>query len=58
VPIPATIPKERTPVQYPYFIRRTKSNNLPIYNVGKHGGSLQITHIHHVEGDPRVRQLL
>ena len=23
--------------------------------MGKHGGSLQITQIHHVEGDPRVQ---
>lgn len=57
VPIPtlATEPTaDRTPVQYPYFVRRTKSDNLPVYNVTKRGGSLQITTINHVEGNPRV----
>ena len=55
IPIPAPVHNERQPVQYRYFIRRTKSNNLPVYNLTKHGGSQQITEIRHVEGDPRVR---
>jgi hypothetical protein len=41
-------------VRYLYYIRCTKSKNLPVYNVGKHGGSYQATYIHHVAGDPRV----
>jgi hypothetical protein len=57
VPLPVPLPQERTPVVYPYFIRRTKSNNLPVYNIKKHGGSLHITQIQHVEGDPRVSLL-
>lgn len=44
-------------VQYKYYIRRTKSNNLPVYNDLRHGGSLEMTTIHHVEGDPRVVNL-
>lgn len=47
----------RQAVQYRYFIRRTKSNNLPVYQVTKHGGSQKITEIRHVEGDPRVRYI-
>ena len=54
VPLPRPIDKKRSPIRYPYFIRRTKSKNLPVYNVAKHGGSLEMTTIHHVEGDPRV----
>ena len=54
IPIRGPIQKDRTPVQYKYFVRRTKSNRLPVYNLSKRGGSLQITQIQHVEGDPRV----
>jgi len=54
VPIPRPAPVARIPIQYKYYIRRTKSNNLPVYNVAKRGGSQQITQVHHVEGDPRV----
>ena len=41
-------------VRYNYFVRRTKSENLPVYNLSKHGGSLQLTTIYHVEGNPGV----
>ena len=57
IPIPRPTLPTRVPIQYKYFIRRTKSKNLPVYNVRKHGGSQQVTHIHHVEGDPRVSPL-
>src|SRR5271169_5624765 len=48
---------DRTLVKYKFFICRTKSNNLPVYNIIKRGGSLLTTGIHHVEGDPRVGQI-
>lgn len=54
IPIPRPAPVTRIPIQYKYYVRRTKSNNFPVYNVAKRGGSQQITQIHHVEGDPRV----
>jgi hypothetical protein len=57
--IPIELPSvgEKAPIKYSYFIRRTKSSNLPVYDVAKHGGSMQITQIQHVEGDPRVNEL-
>ena len=42
------------PVKYKYYIRRTKSGNIPAYNETGHGGSRQMTVIRLVEGDPRV----
>jgi Mitochondrial large subunit ribosomal protein (Img2) len=45
---------DRMPVKYEYYIQRTKSKNLPVYQISKRGGTFQVTEIRHVEGDPRV----
>lgn len=46
--------RQLMPVKYKYYIRRTKTGNLPVYNETGHGGSLRTTIIRLVEGDPRV----
>jgi large subunit ribosomal protein L49 len=38
----------------PYFVGRTKSNNLPVYKLAKRGGNLQQTKIQKVEGDTSI----
>lgn len=35
----------------PYFVRRTSSNQLPVYLVTKAGGTKQLTKIQRTEGD-------
>ncbi|KAI9731975.1 MAG: hypothetical protein M1834_004426 [Cirrosporium novae-zelandiae] len=35
----------------PYFVRRSKMQNLPVYIVLKRGGNLKMTHVRKIEGD-------
>lgn len=62
----ATIPAATTPAAtipapaatpLPYFIHRSKSNNLPIYEEGKNGGNLLQTRIRKVEGNVEALRL-
>ncbi|KAI9788208.1 MAG: hypothetical protein M1816_007060 [Peltula sp. TS41687] len=39
------------PSAEPYFIRRSKSHNLPVYERAARGGNLRLTSIKKVEGD-------
>lgn len=47
-------PKPQLSVQYPYFVRRTKNGNLPVYSDTKGNGYLDLVHIRRVEGDIHV----
>jgi len=44
-------PKPQLSVRYPYFVRRTKNGNLPVYTDTKGNGYSDIVHIRRVEGD-------
>jgi len=44
-------PKPRLLVRYPYFVRRTKNKNLPVYTDTKGNGYLDVVHIQNIEGD-------
>lgn len=54
-PTPVTPPKKpSTPLQLtnlPYFVRRTASNQLPVYVDTKAGGNKQLTKVQKTEGD-------
>ncbi|KAJ5918879.1 Phosphopantothenoylcysteine decarboxylase [Penicillium verhagenii] len=53
-PFPQTTRAAPAPLQLnnlPYFIRRTGSNQLPVYLVTKAGGTKQLTKIQKTEGD-------
>ncbi|KAJ5577185.1 Mitochondrial large ribosomal subunit L49 [Penicillium sp. DV-2018c] len=54
-PTPAKPAKKPTPTlqltNLPYFVRRTASNQLPVYLVTKAGGTKQLTKIQKTEGD-------
>ncbi|KAJ5793615.1 Mitochondrial large ribosomal subunit L49 [Penicillium paradoxum] len=54
-PTPGKSPKKPTPTlqltNLPYFVRRTASNQLPVYLVTKAGGTKQLTKIQKTEGD-------
>ncbi|CAI7677278.1 unnamed protein product [Penicillium manginii] len=57
IPSTPTIPKASKPApslkltNLPYFVRRTGSNQLPVYVVTKAGGTKQLTKIQKTEGD-------
>jgi Mitochondrial large subunit ribosomal protein (Img2) len=51
---PSLSQQEQTPLQLtnlPYFVRRTPSNQLPVYLVTKAGGTKKLTKIQKTEGD-------
>lgn len=54
-PSPAKSDKKPTPTlqltNLPYFVRRTASNQLPVYVVTKAGGTKQLTKLQKTEGD-------
>ncbi|CDM30579.1 Ribosomal protein L49/IMG2 [Penicillium roqueforti FM164] len=54
-PSPATSDKKSSPTlqltNLPYFVRRTASNQLPVYVVTKAGGTKQLTKLQKTEGD-------
>ncbi|OQD63543.1 hypothetical protein PENPOL_c009G09843 [Penicillium polonicum] len=54
-PSPATSDKKPSPTlqltNLPYFVRRTASNQLPVYVVTKAGGTKQLTKLQKTEGD-------
>lgn len=54
-PIPSKPAKQPRPTlqltNLPYFVRRTGSNQLPVYLVTKAGGTKQLTKIQKTEGD-------
>ncbi|KAJ5135180.1 uncharacterized protein N7515_004458 [Penicillium bovifimosum] len=54
-PTPGKPAKKTTPTlqltNLPYFVRRTASNQLPVYLVTKAGGTKQLTKIQKTEGD-------
>lgn len=53
-PIPPKAQQPRRTLQLtnlPYFVRRTGSNQLPVYLVTKAGGTKQLTKIQKTEGD-------
>ena len=49
-PIMAPTVQETTPTEE-YFVRRTPTRNLPIYQLAKRGGNLKVTRIRKVEGE-------
>ena len=59
-PLPVSAPtvQEKTPSE-PYFVRRTPTRNLPVYQEAKRGGNLKQTRIRKIEGDGQelVKQL-
>lgn len=53
--ITATIATEtETANPAPYLVSRTPSQNLPIYQDGKRGGNLKVTHLKKVAGDAQA----
>ncbi|KAK3718708.1 54S ribosomal protein img2, mitochondrial [Vermiconidia calcicola] len=51
-PEPVTpLPESESAPNLPYFITRTKSNELPIYTDFKRGGNLKLTLVRKVDGD-------
>ncbi|KAJ1837489.1 mitochondrial 54S ribosomal protein img2, partial [Coemansia sp. RSA 2703] len=38
-------------VKYPYFVRRTRFQSLPVYRDTKNGGTRKLTIVRRVEGD-------
>jgi hypothetical protein len=50
-------PKPQLSVRYPYFVRRTKNGNLPVYTDTKGNGFLDVIHIQRIEGDVHVGHL-
>ncbi|BFZ59119.1 54S ribosomal protein img2, mitochondrial [Saitoella coloradoensis] len=52
VPTPEPVPESEVKlVQYPYYVRRTASNQIPVYSDYKRGGNLLQTLIRKIEGD-------
>lgn len=54
IPSQSKVPKPTPSLQLtnlPYFVRRTGSNQLPVYLVTKAGGTKQLTKIQKTEGD-------
>jgi hypothetical protein len=51
-------PKPQLSVRYPYFVRRTKNGNLPVYTDTKGNGLLDVVHIQRIEGDIHVGHIL
>jgi len=48
------VPRPQLSVRYPYFVRRTKNGNLPVYTDTKGNGYLDVVHIQRIEGDIHV----
>lgn len=46
-------PSELTPLQLPYYVYRTSSQQLPVYQIAKRGGNLHQTRIRKINGDVR-----
>jgi len=51
-------PKPQLSVRYPYFVRRTKNGNLPVYTDTKGNGLSDVVHIQRIEGDIHVGHIL
>ncbi|KAK1767377.1 mitochondrial large subunit ribosomal protein-domain-containing protein [Phialemonium atrogriseum] len=50
----ATTTTTTAPVSRPYFVSRTPSKNLPVYQDAKRGGNLKMTYLKKVEGDAQA----
>lgn len=44
-------PSELTPPPLPYYVYRTASQQLPVYQIAKRGGNLHQTRIRKINGD-------
>ncbi|KAK3070795.1 hypothetical protein LTR53_009829 [Teratosphaeriaceae sp. CCFEE 6253] len=54
-PQPVTpLPTEKCAPNLPYFVTRTPSNELPVYQLRKRGGNLKLTKVRKVDGDRAV----
>lgn len=57
IPADTATPQEITPTEA-YFIRRTPTRNLPIYQLRKSGGNLKQTRVRKVEGDVEALKVM
>jgi large subunit ribosomal protein L49 len=52
IPGPVTpLPEKLSAPNLPYFVNRSKNNNLPIYTLYKRGGNMKLTQIKNIDGD-------
>lgn len=48
------LPEHQCAPNLPYYVSRTKSNELPIYHDWKRGGNLKLTTIRKIDGRPET----
>lgn len=55
IPEPVTpLPADQCAPNLSYFVTRTRSNELPVYQDRKRGGNLKLTTVRKIDGDPSV----